>query len=67
MSQNLGKIFLSFVGIINKCYFLNEPTPQFSEVPSFKTKSLWRRSNGHLAIKIFLGKVENGLFDICKK
>ena len=45
----------------NKWYFRNEPTPQFSEVPS------WRPPNGHPALEIFLSKVEKDLFDICKK
>ena len=51
----------------NKWYFRNEPTPQFSEVPRFKTKSSWRPPNGHPALEIFLSKVEKDLFDICKK
>ena len=51
----------------NKWYFRNEPTPQFSEVPCMKTKSLWRRPNGHPALEIFLSKVEKDLFDICNK
>ena len=45
----------------NKWYFRNEPTPQFSEVPCIKTKSLWRRPNGHPALEIFLSKVEKTL------
>ena len=44
----------------NKWYFRNEPTPQFSEVPCFKTKSSWRLPNDHPALEIFL-------FDICTK
>ena len=51
----------------NKWYFRNEPTPQFSEVPCFKTKSSWRPPNGHSALKRFLSKVEKDLFDFFKK
>ena len=51
----------------NKWYFRSEPTPQFSEVPCFKTKSLWRPPNGHPALEIFLSRVEKDLFDICKR
>ena len=45
--------------------FRNEPTPQFSDVPCFKTKSSWKPPNGHSAIEIFLSKAENDLYDIC--
>ena len=50
-----------------KWYFRNEPTPQFSEVPCFETKSSWRPLNGHPALEIFLSKVEKDLLDIFKK
>ena len=64
----LRKDFSEFCRVIrNKWYFWNEPTPQFSEVPCYKTKSMWRPANGHPALEIFLSKVERDLFDICKK
>ena len=51
----------------NRWYFRNEPTPKFSEVPCFKTKSSWKPPNGRPALEIFLSKVEKDLCDICKK
>ena len=64
----LRKDFSEFCRRIrSKWYFRNDPTPQFSEVPCFKTKSSWRHPNGHPALEIFLSKVEKDLFDIYKK
>ena len=51
----------------NKWYFWKEPTPQFSEVPCFETKSSWRPPNRHPALEIFSSKEEKDLFDIHKK
>ena len=51
----------------NRWHFRNEPTPKFSEVPCFKTKSSWKPPNGRPALEIFLSKVEKDLCDICKK
>ena len=63
--SELGKDFLRSAGVWE--YFRNEPTPQFSEVSCFKSKSSWRPPNGHPPLKIFLRKIEKDLFDICKK
>ena len=51
----------------SKWCFRNEPTPQFSEVPCFKTRSSWKPPNGHSALEIFLSKAEKDLFDISGK
>ena len=37
-----------------KCFFRNEPKPQFSEVPAFFPKSSWKPSKAHLNPEAFL-------------
>ena len=55
----LRKVFSEFYWRMrNRWYFRNEPTPKFSEVPCFKTKSSWKPPNGRPALEIFLSKVE---------
>ena len=49
-----------------KWYFRNEPTPSFSERPSFPPKSSWKPPKGNPSLELFLSQVEKELFEICK-
>ena len=45
-----------------KWHFRNEPSENFSEIPSFKPKSSWKPPNANLNLEMFLSKVEQDLF-----
>ena len=45
-----------------KWYFRNELSDNFSEVPAFKAKSLWKPPAGHSCVELFLSKLEGELF-----
>ena len=47
-----------------KWYFRNDPTPDFSEKPSFTPKSSWKPPTGHPNIKVFLSELEQQIFKI---
>ena len=47
-----------------KCLFRNEPTPSFSETPTFKTKSSWNPLKGHPCLEVYLSQVEKELFQL---
>ena len=42
----------------------NEPTPSFSETPTFKTKSSWKPPKGHPCLEVYLSQVEKELFEL---
>ena len=48
-------------------YFRNEPTPFFSEQPSFSPKSSWSLPAGHPNLEVFLSQIEQELFWIPDK
>ena len=50
-----------------KWYFRNEPTPFFSEQPSFSPKSSWSPPAGHPNLEVFLSQTEQELFRIPDK
>ena len=41
-----------------KWYFRNDPTPDFSEKPSFTPKSSWKPPTGHPNLEVFLSELE---------
>ena len=45
-----------------KWYFLNEFTPNFSEVPAFRPKSSWNPPKSHPNLDVFSSEVEKELF-----
>ena len=45
-----------------KCFFRNEPTSQFSEVPAFSPKSSWKLPKGHPKLEVFLSQMEKEIF-----
>ena len=47
-----------------KWYFCNENTPNFSEVPAFRSKSSWNPPKVHPNIEFFLSEVEKELFTV---
>jgi len=48
-----------------KWYFRGaEVTENFSEIPSFRTKSTWNPPKGSASLEVFLGRVEDELFSI---
>ena len=40
----------------------DEPSPNFTEVPAFRPKSIWKPPPGHLCVELFLSKLEIELF-----
>ena len=40
----------------------NEPTNNFSEIPTFRPKSEWKPPKGHASLEVFLSCVEKELF-----
>ena len=47
-----------------KWYFRSDPTPDFSEKPSFTPKSSWKPPTGHPNLKVFLSELEKQIFKI---
>ena len=47
-----------------KWYFRNDPTPDFSEKPSFTPKSSWKPPTGHPNLEVFLSALEKQIFKI---
>ena len=47
-----------------KWYFRNDPTPDFSEKPSFTPKSSWKPPTGHPNLEVFLSELEKQIFRI---
>ena len=47
-----------------KWYFRNDPTPDFSEKPSFTPKSSWKPPTGHPNLDVFLSELEKQIFKI---
>ena len=47
-----------------KWYFRNDPTPDFSEKPSFTPKSSWKPPTGHPNLEVFLSELEKQIFKI---
>ena len=45
-----------------KWHFRNEPSENFSEIPSFRPKSYWKPPKGNPNLEMFLSKVEQDLF-----
>ena len=45
-----------------KWHFRNEPSENFSEIPSFRPKSSWKPPKGNPNLEMFLSKVEQDLF-----
>ena len=45
-----------------KWFFRNELTENFSEAPAFRVKSKWNPPKGHVAVEIFLSKLETEIF-----
>ena len=49
-----------------KWYFRNEPTPSFSERPSFTPKSSPKPPKSNPSLELFLSHIEKELFEVCK-
>jgi len=47
-----------------KWHFRNEVTENFSEVPAFRPKSNWNPPKGSAALELFLGRLEQKLFEL---
>ena len=47
-----------------KWYFRSDPTPDFSEKPSFTSKSSWKPPTGHPNLEVFLSELEKQIFKI---
>ena len=47
-----------------KCYFRNDATEDFSEVPAFRVKSNWNPPKGHPALEMFLSQAEGEIFSL---
>ena len=47
-----------------KWHFRNEPSPEFSEYPVFRTKSSWKPPKGHANLEVFLSQLEKELFQV---
>ena len=47
-----------------KWYICNDPTPNFSEKPSFTPKSSWKPTTGHPNLGVFLSELEKQIFKI---
>ena len=47
-----------------KGYFRNDPTPDFSEKPSFTPKSSWKPPTGHPNLEVFLSELEKQIIKI---
>ena len=45
-----------------KWYFRKEPTSEFSETPSFTSKSLLKPPKGHTSLEVFLSEIEKETF-----
>ena len=45
-----------------KWHFQNEPSSDFSNIPAFAPKSVWKTPKGHPNLEVFLIQVESGLF-----
>ena len=45
-----------------KWYFRNEPSEEFSEIPTFRPKSTWKPPTGDPCVELFLSKMEHELF-----
>ena len=50
-----------------KWHFCNEPSLDFSEKPSFHTKSSWNPPKGDPHLEVFLDKVEEELFTVIER
>ena len=57
MSQSFAVTLKNFVGC-----FCNEPTPNFSEKPSFTPKFSWKLPIGHPNLEVFLSELEKETF-----
>ena len=45
-----------------KWHFRNKVSEKFSEIPSFRPKSVWKPSKGHVNLKVFLGQLDKEPF-----
>ena len=50
-----------------KWYFRNEAAEDFSETPSFRSKSSWKHPQENTSLELFLSQIERELFEIPKK
>ena len=50
-----------------KWHFSNEPSPTFSEIPSFIPKSCWKPPRGHPNLEVFLSQTEHEIFKTYEK
>ena len=50
-----------------KWHFCNEPRLDVSEKPSFHTKASWNPPKGDTHLEVFLGKVEEELFNVIER
>ena len=50
-----------------KCYFKDEPTKEFSNIPAFSHKSTWTPPNGYLNLEVYLSQIESEVFKIPKE
>ena len=53
--------------IKHKGYFRDEPTPFFSEQPSYQPKLFWILSAGYAKLEVFLRQIDHELFRIADK
>ena len=50
-----------------KCYFKNEPTKEFSNIPAFSPKSTWTPPNEHPNLEVYLSQIEKEVFKTPKE
>ena len=50
-----------------KWHFRNEPSPTFSEIPSFTPKSSWKLPRGYPNLEVFLSQIKHEIFKTCEK
>ena len=60
---DLRRNFANFAKKI-RCFFRNEPTEDFSEIPAFTIKSNWSSTKGHPALEMFLNQMEGEIFSL---
>ena len=61
----LKRDFENFLRQMRLKWFLgNEPTPSFSETPTFKAKSSWNPPKGYPCLEVYLSQVEKDLFEL---
>ena len=50
-----------------KWQFRNEPSPTFSEIPSFTPKSSWKPPRDRPNLEVFWSQIEHEIFKTCEK